>query len=213
MEKNSLSLHETSPGSSVSPSPYSSSQSSQAENSYRTPQGPGIKKRPQPAPQASTDDTPQPPLWSHLFFRTPRHAPCWVCCFQLHKSITLVLICRNVPQPLEEDKEIMANAAELVRRSLMVNYVDFVLSLENTHTIINYINQIPGLVHFILVDRAYNRVLAPVITPLTGANTNHSPEATNKMFDVLKMKVWDMTYQAQDFLSRGTIPSIGLSRG
>jgi peptidoglycan hydrolase-like protein with peptidoglycan-binding domain len=203
MEKSNISLQETSPGSSVSPSPYSSSVSSQADNSYRTPQGASIKKRPLPAPQLSNDDTPQPPLWSHLFFRTPRHAPCWVCCFQLHKSITLVLICRNIPQPLEEDKEIMANAAEFVRRSLMVNYVDFVLSLENTHTIINYINQIPGLVHFILVDRAYNRVLAPVITPLTGANTNHSPEATNKMFEVLKNKVWDMTYQAQDFLSRG----------
>jgi len=48
----------------------------------------------------------------------------------------------------------------------MADYVDYILSLEKVHTMVYYVDKIPGLVHFILVDRTYNRVLAPVITPL-----------------------------------------------
>jgi len=66
-----------------------------------------------------------------------------------------------------------------------------------------YLHQLPGLVHFILVDRLSNRVTAPTIAPLHGQQFTPHEETRKHMVNLLKQKVWDMCYQGQKHLAQG----------
>jgi Mn2+/Fe2+ NRAMP family transporter len=79
----------------------------------------------------------------------------------------------------EEEKEKLRNVADVIKQNVMENYAEYILSLEKTHTMIYYVSHIPGLVHFIFVDRTYNRVLAPAIKPL---GTIHFLQSINYLF-------------------------------
>jgi len=70
-------------------------------------------------------------------------------------------------------------------------------------------NQFPGLVHFIFVDRIKNRMIAPAITPLHGQefvsllDPTRQKKFSEDMVSVIKQKVWELCYQSQIHLSKG----------
>jgi hypothetical protein len=66
-----------------------------------------------------------------------------------------------------------------------------------------YVHQLPGLVHFIYIDRTTNRIIAPIIGPLHGQQYEQNEETTKHMIGILTKKVWEMCYLAQKHLSLG----------
>jgi len=68
---------------------------------------------------------------------------------------------------------------------------------------ISYIDKVPGLIHFILVDRTSNRILAPRIGALIGHACPLRAKLSDKQGKILKVAIWDLVYQAQSFLARG----------
>jgi peptidoglycan hydrolase-like protein with peptidoglycan-binding domain len=145
-------------------------------------------------------------IFQNLHLRAPHYTVHCHCFVELLQGITLVLVCKKPNAKLtDEEREKLRNTANIIKEKLMADYVDYILSLEKVHTMVYYVDKIPGLVHFILVDRTYNRVLAPVITPLGGSQSqmNQNPDLVQRMVTVLKRAVWQLVYQSQQFLSKG----------
>lgn len=147
---------------------------------------------------------------------------------ELDNSVTLVIVNKQ-PKPSEEDREKLQHVQRNIKKSLR-NYLDYFITKDKAHlSILSYLQQLPGLIHFIFVDRVSNRVIAPSIGPLHGqqvssssnnfgvtsirvpgkdgsgdVNTPILPEETSEhMTDVLRKKVWQMCYQAQKHLAMG----------
>jgi len=148
-------------------------------------------------------------LFETLHLKIPRHFPHFVYCTKLEQSITLIVI--NKKEPANDDpntREQLRTVKLAVKKSLQ-NFMGFLLTKETTHlSMLPFMNQYPGLVHFIFVDRVRNRMVAPAITPLhgqefmqsLGANQEHF---SNNMVDILKHHVWDLCYQSQLHLCKG----------
>jgi len=102
-----------------------------------------------------------------------------------------------------EDREKLEKVQGQLRDWLSKEYAKFFLAKEKAHLpILQYVHLLPGLVHYIFVDRTANRVRAPTITPLHGQQFRDSA-STQRMLLLLKGRVWDMYYQAHRHLSMG----------
>lgn len=75
-------------------------------------------------------------------------------------------------------------------RNSLKNYIDYLIIKERTHiSILSYLHQLPGLIHFIYVDRSTNRVIAPSIGPVHGQQCNPHEETTKHMVNLITKKV------------------------
>jgi hypothetical protein len=142
-----------------------------------------------------------------LHLRTPKYTPRWVYYAELERMTTLVIITSNHPssgakgQPAERDRldEIRDQLRGMIR-----NYATYLITKEHTHLpVLSFLHQFPGLIHFIFVDRTFNRVIAPPITAVHGPVFSPKPEEALRMKLILRSKVWDMCYRAQQHLSEG----------
>jgi len=172
-----------------------------------------------------------PPIYTNLFLRggntlsssnvssnsnSSNYTRFSVYMAELEPSVTLVIINKpNKAEPrtntterdeeIKLEKEILNNIQKSLRKSLK-NYIDYFITKERAHlSILSYLQQLPGLVHFIFVDRMTNRVIAPTIAPLHGQqqqNVTHE-DTSEQMSTIIKKKVWEMCYLAQKHLSSG----------
>lgn len=88
------------------------------------------------------------------------------------------------------------------------NFISFLKIKAHSHiTMIHYLNYCPGMIHFVLVDRIRNRVIAPRIVPLEAyAKSPSDPEIEAKsklQVEFLKKKVWEMCYLSQQYRDQG----------
>ena len=111
--------------------------------------------------------------------------------------ITLVLLSSST-QETPEEKSAMELVETSVQEDLASNYGTYILSMETSYTMVAYMHQLPGLVHFIYVERTANRFIAPEITSLGGDVTQQQ----------IKRHVWHMCYQSTEFLSRGALEMV-----
>eukprot|EP01125_Pyxidicula_operculata_P011590 TRINITY_DN3799_c0_g1_i2.p1 TRINITY_DN3799_c0_g1~~TRINITY_DN3799_c0_g1_i2.p1 ORF type:complete len:160 (+),score=37.27 TRINITY_DN3799_c0_g1_i2:276-755(+) len=105
-----------------------------------------------------------------------------------------------------KEKQKLQEAEKNIKEQLVQNcLVDFLVSVESAYSMITYINHLPGLVHFILVDRTDNRVYAPGITTMFGAKSTlgKNKKVNREVTKLLKRSIWDLCYEAQEFLARG----------
>jgi hypothetical protein len=89
---------------------------------------------------------------------------------------------------------------------LLRDSFSFLITKDKTHVSmlgLPYVFQLPGLVHFIHVDRSKNRVYAPAITPLHGQESGMSEADSESMAVRLQRHVWYLVSQAQVYLSQG----------
>lgn len=121
--------------------------------------------------------------------------------------LILVLLSRDVSQKKASDieKNKLVSAERAISESLLNTYAGYLLSIESTNSMISYIHYLPGLVHFILVERTDNRVTAPKITGMFGPDSPNAekPLQVKRTIKILKSKIWEMCYISQEFLSRG----------
>lgn len=113
--------------------------------------------------------------------------------------ITLTLI-SNSQQKSEKENQTMKLIGNQIKENIY-NYQGYLLSMESSYSMISYINQFPGLSHFIFINRSKNRLIAPEITDLSG----------NITIVELKKHVWNMCYQATEFLYHGSFEMLQLN--
>jgi len=145
--------------------------------------------------------------YKQLYLRTPKYMPRWVYYAELERMTTLVIITSNHPttgakgQPAERER---LNEIRNRLRAMIRNYATYLITKEHTHLpVVSFLHQFPGLVHFIFVDRTFNRVIAPPITSVHGPLYTPKSEEALHMKLILRSKVWDMCYKAQQHLSEG----------
>jgi len=101
-----------------------------------------------------------------------KYSPHWVFISEIQTPMTLVVILKNAAGSSEE-KDLLLKSKQNIGNSLKLSYMDFLLTVENTFSMITYVHLIPGLVHYIIVDRTNNTVHAPAITSLFGPYSVH----------------------------------------
>lgn len=106
--------------------------------------------------------------------------------------ITLVLL-SSATKETNEEKMAMERIEKAAQDELAHSFGSYILSMEQSYTMITYIHLLPGLVHFIYVERWSNRFIAPEISSLGGDVTPAQ----------IKRHVWHLCYQSTEFLSRG----------
>ena len=111
--------------------------------------------------------------------------------------ITLVLLSSATTESADE-RASMKKVEKSVQADLATNYGGYILSMESSYTMVAYMHLLPGLVHFISVERNANRFLAPEITSLGG----------DVPASLIKRHVWQLCYQATEFLSRGVFEMV-----
>jgi hypothetical protein len=111
--------------------------------------------------------------------------------------ITLVLLSSSTTETPEE-RASMKKVEKAVQADLATNYGAYILSMESSYTMVAYMHLLPGLVHFISVERTSNRFIAPEITSLGG----------DVSAALIKKHVWQLCYQATEFLSRGVFEMV-----
>eukprot|EP01113_Clastostelium_recurvatum_P003563 TRINITY_DN11557_c0_g1_i3.p1 TRINITY_DN11557_c0_g1~~TRINITY_DN11557_c0_g1_i3.p1 ORF type:complete len:813 (+),score=167.06 TRINITY_DN11557_c0_g1_i3:109-2439(+) len=150
----------------------------------------------------SVPHVPPPSTFDQLYLRTPPYLPMWVYCAEVQESTTLVIINKGMTGTAEE-KAKLDKIQDSLRDWLNKNYANYLVAKEKAHLpILQYLHMLPGLVHYIFVDRTANRVQAPTITPLHGQQYRDSA-STQRMLTLLKGRVWDMYYHAHRHLAMG----------
>lgn len=87
---------------------------------------------------------------------------------------------------------------------LKKNYASYLITKERTHLpILSSLHSLPGLVHYIFVDRTTNRVRAPTLTPLHGQLYTKDKALTEKMITTLKNHTWQLVHTAHEHLAMG----------
>jgi hypothetical protein len=102
-----------------------------------------------------------------------------------------------------DEKDKLDKLRVQLREWLRKNYAGYLITKERTHLpILTWIHSLPGLVHYIFVDRTTNRVRAPTITPLHG-QLHRDNGTTEKMVAKLKKHVWQLVHTAHEHLAMG----------
>lgn len=153
-------------------------------------------------PKVVKEKRPLRNFFSPVFLRIPQHTPVWMYGAELDDSVTLVILNKN-SSGTEEEKESLLHIQNWLGHSIK-NYLDYFVIREKTNfSVLSYLHQLPGLVHFIFVDRILNKVIAPTIGPLHGQQYEPQGDLSQQMVQLLKQKVWDMCYEAKKHLSQG----------
>lgn len=136
-------------------------------------------------------------VYQTCYLSSSGYKPGTVYLARFAERITLVLL-SSAKQETQEERSAMENVEKLVHDDLASNYAAYILSMENSYTMVAYMHMLPGLVHFIYVNRKTNKFIAPEITALGGDVTQQQ----------IKKHVWNLCYQATEFLSRGVFEMV-----
>ncbi|EFC41062.1 predicted protein [Naegleria gruberi] len=142
--------------------------------------------------------------------QTTKVIPSSVGSYQSASSLTMAASFKEVEQqPIDEEQNKETVHDQLKEAAIRVNeeisnfkrFSFLKIKAESHVTMLSYLHYCPGLIHFILVDRIYNRVFAPRIVPLNTINTNQKNDEEQVAF--LKKKVWEMCFTLQQYRDEG----------
>jgi hypothetical protein len=136
-------------------------------------------------------------VYQTCYLSSANYKPGTVYLARFSERITLVLL-SNSTQETQEERLAMEAVEKAVHDDLASNFASYILSMESSYTMVAYMHMLPGLVHFIYVERTSNRFIAPEITALGGDVSQQQ----------IKKHVWHMCYQATEFLSRGAFEMV-----
>eukprot|EP01119_Soliformovum_irregulare_P025989 TRINITY_DN9775_c0_g1_i1.p1 TRINITY_DN9775_c0_g1~~TRINITY_DN9775_c0_g1_i1.p1 ORF type:complete len:745 (-),score=195.48 TRINITY_DN9775_c0_g1_i1:57-2144(-) len=161
---------------------------------------------PPPPEKPKEEEHKDPPVkkkvYSIVHLRSPSYNPYWVYCAEIEQNVSLILVTRNMSGNDDEREEL--HRVQNSVRSILKNYLDYLIIRETTHlSVLSYVHQLPGLIHFIFVDRSLNKIISPTIGQLHGQQCIPDEDTSLEMVKLLKKKVWEMCYQAQKYLQQG----------
>lgn len=115
-------------------------------------------------------------------------------------GIFLAVVLRESRGRVIEQRKTLARAHVNIREWLERDYAAFLLTKEQAHMpVISYLPKVPGLVHFLFVDRKHNFAVAPGIAPLCGSGDELRTLTTRQ----LKKVVYNMVQYAHAHLAHG----------
>eukprot|EP00727_Mastigamoeba_balamuthi_P007301 m51a1_g3191 putative hermansky-pudlak syndrome 1 protein homolog (1261) ;mRNA; f:440154-444928 len=107
-------------------------------------------------------------------------------------------------------RRVMSGAVCALRDWLAQDYAPFLFTKERAHMpMLSYVAQVPGVVHFIFVDRSRHVTVAPTIAPLYGQEL----ESATHGVEWLTALVWRLVQVSRSHLARGCTSAIIRSRG
>lgn len=115
-------------------------------------------------------------------------------------GIFLAVVLRESKTGLIEQRKTLARAHVNIREWLERDYAAFLLTKERAHMpVISYLPKVPGLVHFLFVDRTHNFAVAPGITPLCGSGDEMNTMSTRQLDKI----VYNMVQYGHAHLAHG----------
>lgn len=151
----------------------------------------------------------QTPLHSivHLGYPTSSSPKCeyGIHSYEIMSPIVLTILTRPSQTITDAEKEKLWKIRCTLKKELQ-SFLEYFVALDRTHLEANklsFIHQLPGLTHFIFVDRTNDRLYAPNITSLAGQHYNAPPHYHKYSKEFLKRQVWDMVFQSQGALMNG----------
>lgn len=129
---------------------------------------------------------------------------CRVHFAELDASLTLVIVA-GARRPPDEDAKLEKIRGYLRSRKSLGAYLSFFGVKEHAHlSMLSYVHQFPGLVHFVVVDRSAHRLVAPSISELFGQRCDErSEELAAQQRELIRSNVWRMCSWAQKLLISG----------
>ncbi len=142
------------------------------------------------------------------------HSLCRVHFAELDEPLSLVIVGGGRPEADEEAK--LARIVGYLRsRKSLGSYLSFFAAKERAPlSVLSYVHQFPGLVHFIAVDRTLHRLLAPSLSELYGQHFAGRGEAVAaQQREMLRQHVWHMCSLSHQLLATGGHSSSLVRRG
>ncbi|KYQ92623.1 hypothetical protein DLAC_06619 [Tieghemostelium lacteum] len=122
-------------------------------------------------------------------------------CAEVSKNIFLVILNKDNDKS-QLDLPLLENSKKNINENICKIYHNFLILKESMNSVIS-ISHIPGLVHFLLIDRANHRLRAPTISPLFGRDVHSNQANHQEMINFLKKKIWTMYSYTSQQLYRG----------
>ncbi|EGG20015.1 hypothetical protein DFA_07131 [Cavenderia fasciculata] len=140
-----------------------------------------------------------------IYFRNANATPTpiWAYCAEIQENTFLLLLNKEkIQKDTKQEIERLEASKRILYDRICKQYGKFLLVKEKTNIAISRFSHIPGLVHFILIDRTNHRIKAPTISQLNGPrNTlNVQPE---DMVQFIKKRVWNMYSHCCHQLKKG----------
>jgi hypothetical protein len=121
---------------------------------------------------------------------------------ELLPGIFLVVALRESAKRVADQRNILAYAHIALRDWLAQDYAPFLLTKERAHMpMLSYVAQVPGVVHFIFVDRLRHLAIVPSVAPLYGQDSSGSHHTHTTAS--LRRLVWRLVQHAHSHLARG----------
>eukprot|EP01132_Coremiostelium_polycephalum_P005405 gene5405-6742_t len=111
--------------------------------------------------------------------------------------LTKVKTSNDEPKNMEAELEKLEKHKNTIRDIICKPFLSFLLTKEASNIAISGFSHIPGLVHFIFIDRTLHRVRAPSISPLFGREFPNQPNHSD-MINFLKKKIWTILWIEDD---------------
>ena len=139
---------------------------------------------------------------TRLFFNhlDGQQKPLFTYATELSPNISFVLLGH---EDLAKQRVALDGIRDLMRGGLRAYFDFFSLKEQHQPSVRPFVHQLPGLVHFIFVDRAHNRIVAPVIASLEGRKYAQGHAYAQRMQRVIRAHVWRLCSEAQERLLQG----------
>eukprot|EP01133_Synstelium_polycarpum_P005926 gene5926-6864_t len=137
------------------------------------------------------DHVPANSTFEKIYFRNANSSPIpiWAYCAEIQKNTFILLLNKDMHQPnIDEEIEYLENSKKLMFDAICKQYGNFLLIKEQTNFSFTNVHHIPGLVHFILIDRTNHRIKAPMISKISG-RLCRDESASHDMVSIIRKKV------------------------
>lgn len=120
-----------------------------------------------------------------------------VYCAELMEGIYISIVLGISDKEVLKQRNILVRAHMAYRDWLMKDYAAFLLTKRQAHMpILSYISSVPGVVHFIFVDRLRNFAIAPSVAPLYGQDSKVTHTADSLIRLIYKLVHYSHTHLA-----------------
>jgi len=166
-----------------------------------------VRQIPPPQPAPKKKQTKPAPLHTAVYLNSMEDK-FHIHSYEIEGPILLTILTSGEAELTNEEKDALWTVRKEVKKEMQTGLIGFLKILHDTHmqsAKFRYIHQLPGLVHFMYVERTADRLFAPKISGLVGSHYQREgvSEFRKASKEYLRSKVWDLVFHAQASLLNG----------